>query len=176
MEMKDRILFIRESSSLSQEAFAQRIGVTKSTISGYETGRREPSPQILLSISREFRYDLDWLKTGEGDPIPLNEDDALSDLFHIFSCSEFEKSFLEAYFDLQKDEREQFCFYLERIFGSAIEKVKEYRNKGHANPSNTNGYEFTMPDPKEMTAEELHAELDRQLKAQETAKEKSGAS
>ena len=124
MKMKERILYIREKSGLNQEAFAQRIGVTKSAISGYETGRRDPSPQVLHSISREFRYDLNWLKTGEGEPEIPEPNDILHELFHQFSCSDFERAFLKAYFELQDDERKQFCSYMERVFGAAVHSLQ----------------------------------------------------
>lgn len=174
MEMKERILYVRENSGLNQEAFAQRIGVTKSAISGYETGRRDPSPQVLHSISREFRYNLDWLKTGEGEPEVPDPNDILDELFHRFSCSDFERAFLEAYFDLQDDEREQFCAYLERVFGSAVQGAKKRREEAatFAAASKQGGF---VPHG-EADREELHAELDHQLDMEKEAAEKSEVS
>lgn len=160
MEMKERILYVRENSGLNQEAFAQRIGVTKSAVSGYETGRREPSHQVLHSISREFRYDLNWLKTGEGEPEVPDPNDILQELFHQFSCSDFERAFLEAYFELMDDERAQFCSYLERVFGTAVQNAKKRRESAAA----------------VLSAEELHAELDRQIAEEKTAEAKSEVS
>ena len=50
----------------TQEKFAERIGAKKTTISGYESGRREPSEQTILCIVREFDINEHWLRTGEG--------------------------------------------------------------------------------------------------------------
>lgn len=83
--MNERILKIREESGLSQEAFADRLGVTKSAISGYETGRREPTMQIIKAICREFNINEEWLKTGTGDMRIENKDelDALAEKYHL---------------------------------------------------------------------------------------------
>ena len=47
-----RILQVRETEKLNQEEFANRLGLTKSAISGYETGRRVPTKAILKSIAQ----------------------------------------------------------------------------------------------------------------------------
>ena len=62
--INERILKIRKECGLSQDAFAERIGVTKSAISGYEIGRREPTLQIIKSICREFGVDTECLSTS----------------------------------------------------------------------------------------------------------------
>lgn len=64
--MKSRIKAIRSNSGLSQEAFGKRLGVTGATISRLESGDREPTEQIILSLCREFDIDEIWLRTGEG--------------------------------------------------------------------------------------------------------------
>lgn len=64
--MKNRIKDIRKHSCLSQEAFGKRLGVTGATISRLESGDREPTEQIILSLCREFDIDEIWLRTGEG--------------------------------------------------------------------------------------------------------------
>ena len=137
MSMKERIIQVRKVSGLNQEAFARRIGVTKSAISGYETGRREPSQQVLHSISREFRFNLKWLRTGDGNPQLPGADGSLEALFHQFSCSELERAFLESYFELQADERAQFCSYLKQVFGATVQDAataeKRSRCRGSRN-------------------------------------------
>lgn len=66
--MKNRFKQIRLHSdiALSQEAFGKRLGVTGAAISRIESGNREPSEQIILSVCREFNVNEKWLRTGEG--------------------------------------------------------------------------------------------------------------
>ena len=65
--MKDRIKAVREKNNLSLTKFADRLGLTVSTVSCYESGKRVPTNSVLTAISKEFHISLPWLKTGEGD-------------------------------------------------------------------------------------------------------------
>lgn len=65
--MKDRIKKIRKDSKLTQVEFGERIGVKGNTVTGYETGLRNPTDAVLRSICREFRVNETWLRTGEGE-------------------------------------------------------------------------------------------------------------
>lgn len=65
--MKDRIKQIRKENNLTQEKFAERIGVKRNTIATYETGKSEPMENIIVSICREFSINEEWLRTGQGE-------------------------------------------------------------------------------------------------------------
>lgn len=74
--MNERIKAVRESAGLNRSQFAKRIGTTLASVSYYESGSRNPSNAVLLSISREFHVSLHWLQTGEGpmeDPDPADD-------------------------------------------------------------------------------------------------------
>lgn len=65
--MKDRLKKLRKSLDLTQQAFADKIGMKQNTIAQYEMGRTIPSDAIIFSICREFNVNENWLRTGEGD-------------------------------------------------------------------------------------------------------------
>lgn len=67
-EMKDRIKAVRKHYNLTQEEFAKRLGTVQNTITGYETGRRNPSGSASSLICKEFGVNELWLRTGEGGP------------------------------------------------------------------------------------------------------------
>lgn len=73
--MKNRIKQIRIDHKLTQVEFGKRIGVKGNTVTGYETGLRSPTDAIILSICREFNVNEKWLRTEEGDPYTIPEDD-----------------------------------------------------------------------------------------------------
>ena len=52
---------LRLQNGLTQAQVAQKLGVTKSVISAYETGLRVPSYDILINISKIFRVSTDFL-------------------------------------------------------------------------------------------------------------------
>jgi HTH-type transcriptional regulator/antitoxin PezA len=50
---------------LTQEEFADRIGVSQNYLSTMEHGKVHVGAEILLNISREFGRSIEWLLTGE---------------------------------------------------------------------------------------------------------------
>ena len=65
--MKDRIFALRKSLNLSQQAFADRLGIKRTTISNYEIGRNDPVDSVVSLICREFGVSETWLRTGAGE-------------------------------------------------------------------------------------------------------------
>ena len=51
---------------MTQEEFANLIGVSQSYLSTVEHGQGEIGAEVLLAISREFGKSLEWLLTGTG--------------------------------------------------------------------------------------------------------------
>lgn len=65
--LKDRLKKLRKELDLTQQAFANKIGMKQNTIAQYEMGRTTPSDAIVFSICREFNVNENWLRTGEGE-------------------------------------------------------------------------------------------------------------
>lgn len=65
--MNERLKKLRKALDLTQQAFADKIGMKQNTIAQYEMGRTVPSDAIIFSICREFNVNEDWLRTGKGD-------------------------------------------------------------------------------------------------------------
>lgn len=57
----DRLKLLRRESGLSQQDFANLIGISKSSINMYERGEREPGLETLESIADYFNVDMDYL-------------------------------------------------------------------------------------------------------------------
>ena len=65
--MNQRIKQLRRSLNLTQQDFAERIGLKQNSIALIESGKRNISNQAVLSICREFNVNETWLRTGEGE-------------------------------------------------------------------------------------------------------------
>ena len=50
---------------MTEEEFAQRIGVSQGHFSYIERGEKEIGAEILLRISKEFEKPIEWLLTGK---------------------------------------------------------------------------------------------------------------
>ena len=66
MELGERIRLVRQGAGMGQNEFAQSLGITQSSVSKYESGKREPGALLLAGIERVFQIDIKWLITGEG--------------------------------------------------------------------------------------------------------------
>lgn len=68
MELKERILKILTTERLSASAFADRIGVQRSTISHIISGRNKPSLEFIQKIIPKFpNISIEWILLGVGD-------------------------------------------------------------------------------------------------------------
>ena len=60
-----RIALLRWKRGMSQAALADRLHISASTVGMYEQGRRTPSLDIVVQLSREFDVTTDYLLTGQ---------------------------------------------------------------------------------------------------------------
>lgn len=65
--MKDRIKKIRKELDLTQQKFADRLGVKRNTVGQWECGINSITDQIITSICREFNVNEQWLRDGAGE-------------------------------------------------------------------------------------------------------------
>lgn len=65
--MKNRIKEIRKELDLTQQEFADRLGIKRGGVANYEIGRNEPADSVISLICREFNVNEDWLRNGTGD-------------------------------------------------------------------------------------------------------------
>lgn len=59
--LPERLRKMREGFSLSQRDVANLLNLSPSLISGYETGERTPSVEVLLQLSNLFKCSTDYL-------------------------------------------------------------------------------------------------------------------
>lgn len=64
---------LRISSGLTQNEFARKIGISRSTIGMYETGAREPDFETLEKIADYFNVDIDYLLGRTNQTVLLPE-------------------------------------------------------------------------------------------------------
>lgn len=83
METKDRIKKIRRELDLTQSEFAAQIGATQNTLTGYETGRRNPSASVINNICKTFSVNEEWLRNGDGEMfIQRTEEQEIADIVY----------------------------------------------------------------------------------------------
>ena len=65
MKLNEKIYTCRKRAGLSQEALADRLGVSRQAVSKWETGEAEPEIGKLRLLAKEFGVSTDWLLTEE---------------------------------------------------------------------------------------------------------------
>lgn len=84
--MNERIKKIRKELDLTQQKFADKIGVKRNTVGQWECGVNALTDQVITSICREFNISESWLRTGTGEmfnPSPRSALDALAAEYHL---------------------------------------------------------------------------------------------
>lgn len=60
-EFSKRLIMLRKENNLSQFGLGLELGVSRSTIAGYETKGRQPDIGMLINIADYFDVSLDYL-------------------------------------------------------------------------------------------------------------------
>lgn len=89
--LPERLFAVRKQTGLSQESFAQRIGVSPRAYKNYELGLREVPLSVISGIHNEFSIELNWLILGKGISNAVNSEDAIQQI--IFGIISFEDQF-----------------------------------------------------------------------------------
>ena len=90
----DRVKYLRQSRELNQVQFAQKMGVTKQSVSNWENDNIMPSVDMLERIADYFKVSTDYLLGLTDEPEPP---------MHI---SKEEKALVETYRSLSREQRE----------------------------------------------------------------------
>lgn len=147
MEIGGRIRKLRKTLDLTQREFGERINLKSNSVALIEGGRNT-SDQTIFAICREFNVSEEWLRTGEGEmfvPAPTSELDALAARYPSMTHETY--VLVEKLVNLPKSSQDIITGFLREV---------------------VNGFGDVVPGtpakaPQEMTREEIHMELDRQL-------------
>ena len=71
MSIASRTSELRKSLGLTQQAFADRLGITRGAVSKYDIDATDPSDAVISLICREFNVREAWLRDGEGDMLEV---------------------------------------------------------------------------------------------------------
>jgi transcriptional regulator with XRE-family HTH domain len=92
MTILDRIRLVRNKLCLNQREFADKIGLTQTSMSMIEAGKAPLTDKNIKLICATFAIDETWLRTGKGDMFGTQ--------------SPYEKELLETFSKLTADTQE----------------------------------------------------------------------
>ena len=113
--MNSRIKQLRKRLNLTLEEFGSRIGITSSGLSKIERGLSGASDQTILSISREFNVNEEWLRTGNGDMFNQDEPSILARLSCEYKLTQREEAVIAAFLELSDADRAAIMRYVDGL-------------------------------------------------------------
>lgn len=115
MTLGERIKKVRRSLDLTQQKFADQIGTTQNALTGYETGRRNPSSSVINNICKTFDVSEKWLRTGEGEMLLAKPTAALDALAVEHSLSNSDYTLIEKFLTLKPESRKTITDFMMEV-------------------------------------------------------------
>lgn len=103
--MNVRLKKIRKVLDLTQQEFADRIGIARGNIGAYEVGKNAPSDAVISLICREFNVNEEWLRNGTGDMFVPEAIDEVDALVTKYGLSDADQILIEKYINAKSDTR-----------------------------------------------------------------------
>ena len=75
MEFQQRLSSLRKQKGISQEALAEKLGVSRQAVSKWENGEAMPETTKLPALAKVFGVSIDWLLSEE-EPMATDGENA----------------------------------------------------------------------------------------------------
>lgn len=120
----ERIKWVRKNADLTQQAFADRLGLKQNTIATYEMGKTTPSDRTVSDICREFGVNEIWLRTGVGEMFaPLSRAEEIAEFIGktLSKGTPFQQAFIAV---LARTTPEEWAIFEKKLLELAKEMEK----------------------------------------------------
>ena len=113
MDIRERIMLIRKESKLTQQAFADTIGVSVGVISNIELGRAPVTRVVGIAICSKFHIREEWLFDGVGDM--YEADDLVETLADRSHMNAKQRALLRTFASLTPEEAEVLFRFAQKV-------------------------------------------------------------
>lgn len=162
--MNERIKELRKRLNLTQQQFADRLGIKRNTIANYEIGRNAPVDTVLSLICREFNVNEEWLRTGSGEMFAPDAGGELEALAKKYNYSGAVQVLVEKLINLSPERQAVVTDFLIE-FASGIQSMKDAG-------TDPKGKAFPHDSPEEMSIDEKVEAYRRALEEEKAAQGK----
>jgi len=125
--MNTRIKEIRKSAHMTQDEFAEKIGLSKNFVWMIEKGERVPSDRTISDICRIFAINETWLRFGEGKmKLELTKNQEIAQFLNDVMAEDdedFRKNFVDVLASLNEKEWEALASITKKIVDDFIKKT-----------------------------------------------------
>ena len=160
----DRLKELRKELKLSQDGYAKKLNIGRSSIANYESGAREPISSVIALICKTWNVNESWLRNGEGKMfVEVSRNDELQKLIENSmkdEDGEIKRRFATAILKLDHKQIEACTKWIKETF-DLVER---------------NNSTYPVPDDPEQLIKEKVASYEAELRAEFASKESQGAS
>lgn len=168
--MNTRIKKLRKALDLTQQAFAEKIGLKQNSIALIESGKRNISDQAVLSICREFNVNEEWLRTGSGEMFRAAPSSALDALSEEYGLSNAAYVMVEKFVNLKPEAQET-------IFNYVLEVAAAFQSGEISPVAPASSLSDILPEKlEELSDEEIGQRYRQAKKIEREVREKSEVS
>ena len=139
MNIGERLKKLRKTLRLTQQKFADLIGIKRNTVGLIEIGQNNISNQLILSICRTFHVREKWLRLGEGDMFEPQND--LQFLVDDPTLDDMDKVILKKYIEFPPELRKVL-----KEFATHLAMEQTIINQKDSNLSNNVFVNLTRPE------------------------------
>lgn len=197
--MNERIKELREKLGLSQDALGKALGIGRSAVSRIESGTNALTEANIRLLCQQYNVNREWLESGEGEMFLQGDDALVAKVAEKYNLSPLDLEAFKLYVKLNGNDRNVLMSFAFSLAGKILEnpvlyrqykqargelpnlskadidvEVAAYRNELEllvAEEKEEAAPKKAMKPPHEMSREEIHAELDRQLDEEKEAAE-----
>lgn len=129
----DRIKHLRKNNNLTQKEFAERVGISRSTLAGYETNQIEPSLNVVFKISSEFGIRPSYFLRTMCVEFPKEDEnvDIISKLDELMDLISSQDVYVDnKRIKLESDMSRLIYFDIKQARDSIIQTIKIFTSKG----------------------------------------------
>lgn len=122
----DRIKKIRRELDLTQQEFADRIGIKRGGVANYEINRNVPIDAVISLICKTFNVREEWLRTGNGEIfVEMSRDEQIATFIGRIQMEDgdsFKKRLIAVLSEMTEDQWEMLAEMAQKLAG---EKEKD---------------------------------------------------
>lgn len=118
-----RIVSLRKTKGWTQEKLAETAGLHRSYLAEVESGKKQPSIDMLVAISSCTNVTIDWLLLGKGE------------MFRGEGSPKDEEALLDKYRRLSPEDRTRFQAIFDVVAATVSKNVRKYSKKSKGKSS-----------------------------------------
>lgn len=158
-EMNLRFKALRKSLKMSQEAFGELLGITRSGVSEVESGRRNVTNQHIVAL-KNHGVNEEWIRYGEGEPFKPSPRNAVQDFARNMGIDPEGTALLESIAYMAPEERKIIIAFMRKVLEN-LDKLGSQEDPAAVDP--------------EAEAADYRRELELQKEAADTSSASDGA-